>query len=330
MASNRKKVLVLGRLHPDGMALFEGRADVEVEVLDDISEANILRHVPGTHGIAVRVARITRAIVEAAGCLEVVSRHGVGYDSVDVAACTDNGVRLTIAPRANAPSVAEQAMMFLLTLAKQVAALDPMVRRGDWANRAQVPTVDLDGRTLLVIGLGRIGSRVVRRARAFDMRVLGYDPYLSPDAIRATGAEPVADFRTVLGEVDALAVHCPRNPETVGMVGPGELAALRPGALVVNCARGGLVDETALLAAIRSGHVAGAGIDVFDVEPPAADHPFFQEPRILMTPHSAGASLESQKRAGVQTIENILAAFDGTLDPDTVVNKQVLQRTVAR
>lgn len=206
MASNKKKVLILGALHPDGMALFEGRDDVEYRVLDDISEANVLRHVPGTHGIAVRVARITRQIIEAADCLEVVSRHGVGYDSVDVAACTDNGVRLTIAPRANAPSVAEQAMMFLLALSKQVAAFDPMVRRGDWAKRFQTRAVDLDGRTLLVIGLGRIGSRVVKRARAFDMRVLGYDPYLAPDAIRAMGAEPVSDFRAGLGEVDAVTV----------------------------------------------------------------------------------------------------------------------------
>ncbi|MEQ9333392.1 hydroxyacid dehydrogenase [Thalassobaculum sp.] len=329
MASNRKKVLVLGTLHPDGMALLEGRDDVEFEVIEDISEENLLRHAPGTHGIAVRVARITRSIIEAAGCLEVVSRHGVGYDSVDVAACTDNGVRLAIAPRSNAPSVAEQTMMFLLALAKQVAVYDPLVRRGDWDKRFRTQAIDLDGRTLLVVGLGRIGSRVVRRAQAFDMRVLGYDPYVAPDAIRAMGAEPVADYRAVLGDVDALTVHCPRNDETLGMIGAAELAALRPGALVVNCARGGLVDEAALVAAIRSGHIAGAGVDVFDVEPPAADHPFFQEPRILMTPHSAGASLESLKRAAVQTVENILATFDGTLDPAVVVNKAVLQRTEA-
>ena len=329
MASNKKKVLVLGALHPEGMALFEDRDDVEVEILHDVSEENLLRHVPGTHGIAVRVARITRSIIEAAGCLEVVSRHGVGYDSVDVEACTDNGVRLTIAPRSNAPSVAEQAMMFLLALAKQVAVYDPLVRRGDWDDRFRTQPIDLDGRTLLVVGLGRIGSRVVRRARAFDMRVLGYDPYIAPEAIRAMGAEPVADYRAVLGEVDAVTVHCPRNDETLDMIGAAALAALRPGALVVNCARGGLVDEAALVAAIRSGHIAGAGMDVFDVEPPAADHPFFQEPRILMTPHSAGASLESLKRAAVQTVENILATFDGTLDPAVVVNKAVLQRTEA-
>ncbi|HEY9568287.1 MAG TPA: hydroxyacid dehydrogenase [Thalassobaculum sp.] len=326
MIGNRKKVLVVGRLHHDGLRLLEGRGDVEFEVLDDGSEENILRHMAGVAGIAVRIARITRRIVEASDALQIVSRHGVGYDSVDVGACTDRGVRLTVAPRANAPSVAEQAMMFLLALAKQVQAFDPLVRAGDWTRRNEVKTFDLEGRTLLIVGLGRIGSRLVRRARAFDMRVLGYDPYVAPDAIRAMDAEPVADFRAVLREVDALSVHCPRNPETIGMIGAAELSALRPGAVVVNCARGGIIDEAALVAAVSSGHLAGAGVDVFDVEPPAADHPFFTEPRILLTPHAAGMSLEAARRSAVQTVENILAAFDGALDPAVVVNKEVLAR----
>lgn len=329
MTSNRKKVLILGALHPDGMRLFEGRGDVEFEVLTDVSEENILRHMAGVNGIGVRVAKITRRIVEASDGLQVVSRHGVGYDAVDIEACTERGVRLTIAPRANAPSVAEQAMMFLLALAKQVHVFDPLVRTANWARRAEVHPFDLDGRTLLVIGLGRIGSRLVKRALAFDMRVLGYDPYITPAAIRAMGAEPVADFRAALGDVDAVSVHCPRNPETIGMIGAAELAALRPGALVVNCARGGLIDEAAIVAAVRSGQVAGAGFDVFDAEPPAPDHPFFTEPRILLTPHSAGMSLEATKRSAVQTVENILATFDGTLDPAVVVNKEVLQGTAS-
>lgn len=323
MTTNKKKVLILGPMHADGMALFDGRDDVEVETLHDISPENILRKVPGVHGIGVRVAKIDQAAIDAADSLQIVSRHGVGYDSVDVAALNARGIPLAIAPRANAPSVAEQAMMYLLALAKQLPALDRLVRTGDWNRRNEVQSVDLDGRTLLVIGLGRIGSRVVKRARAFDMRVLGHDPYLEPEAIAAMGAEPVADIRAVLGEVDAVTVHCPRNPETIGLLGAAELAALRPGALVVNCARGGIVDETALLEAVQSGQVGGAGMDVFDVEP-ALDHPFFAEPRILMTPHSAGISLEASKRSAYQTVENILAALDGTLDPAVVVNKEIL------
>ena len=323
MSDNRKRVLILGPMHPDGMALFDGRDDIDVEVVADLSPEVIRAKVPGVHGIGVRVAKIDRAVIDAADSLQVVSRHGVGYDSVDVGALTERGIPLCIAPRANAPSVAEQAMMFLLTLAKQQPALDALVRAGAWERRTEVQPIDLDGRCLLIIGLGRIGSRLVKRALAFDMRVLGYDPYLEPSAIAAMGAEPVADFRSVLGEVDAISVHCPRNEETIGLIGTAEMAALRTGALVVNCARGGIVDEAALLTAVQSGQIAGAGLDVFDVEP-ALDHPFFAEPRILMTPHSAGISLEAAKRSSYQTIENILAVLDGKVDPAVVVNDEVL------
>lgn len=327
MAANKKKVLMLTPVHADGMALLAARDDIEVEVIDDVSEESILRHIAGAHGISVRIATISERIIEAAESLQVVSRHGVGYDAVDVDALTRRGIPLTIAPRANAPSVAELAMAYLLTLAKKLKPFDAMMRAGDWGSRHTVQAFDLEGRTLVVVGLGRIGSRLVRRAAAFDMRVLGYDPYLDDDRIAAMGAEPVHDLQAALTGAHAVTVHCPLNAETRGIIGADQLAALAPGALVVNCARGGIVDEAALLAAVRSGHVAGAGMDVYDGEPPASDHPFFAEDRILLTPHSAGASLEALKRSGVQTVENILAALDGTLDPDVVVNKQVLHGT---
>ena len=322
--SNMKKVLVLGPMHEEGMKLLRAREDVTFEVLTDISEESILKHIDGVNGIAVRVAQISRKIVEAAPGLQVVSRHGVGYDSVDVDACSDHGVAVAIAPRSNAPSVAEQAMMFLLAIAKQMPALDKLTRSGNWKDRETVKPIDIEGRTLLVIGLGRIGSRVVKRALGFGMRVLGHDPYLSTEAIAATGAEPVADFRAVLGEVDAITVHTPRNEETIGMIRARELAGLREGAIVLNCARGGIVDEPALLAAVQSGHIRGAGLDVFDVEPAKADHIFMGEPRIIFTPHTAGISLEASMRSSYQTMENILACFDGTIDPEVVVNRKAL------
>jgi D-3-phosphoglycerate dehydrogenase / 2-oxoglutarate reductase len=323
MAGNKKRVLILGPMHPHGMALFDGRDDIEVEVVHDLDPAVVRAKAADAHGIGVRVAKIDRSLIEGAANLQVVSRHGVGYDSVDVDALTERGIPLCIAPRSNAPSVAEQAMMFMLAIAKQMPPLDALVRAGEWQRRAEIKPFDLAGRTLLVIGLGRIGSRLVKRAQAFDMRVLGHDPYVHGADIAAMGADPVPDFRSVLGEVDAVSVHCPRNAETIGMIGEAELSAIKPGAIVVNCARGGIIDEPALLKAVQSGHVYGAGLDVFDEEP-ALDHPFFAEPRILMTPHTAGISLEASMRSSYQTIENILAALDGALDPDVVVNKEVL------
>jgi D-3-phosphoglycerate dehydrogenase len=323
--SNKKKVLVLGPMHEEGMKLLRSRDDVEFQVLTDITEENILANMDGVNGIAVRVAQINRKIIEASPDLQVVSRHGVGYDAVDQQACTDNGVALVIAPRSNAPSVAEQAMMFLLAIAKQMPALDAMTRAGNWKQRDTVKPIDIEGRTMLVIGLGRIGSRLVQRAQAFGMRVLGYDACMTEEQIKATGAEYVADFRAALGETDVVSVHCPRTEETIGLIGAAEMAAMPQGSIVLNCARGGIVDEPALLAAVQSGHIRGAGLDVFDVEPAGADHIFMDEPRILMTPHTAGISLEASMRSSYQTMENILACFDGNLDPDVVINKEVLK-----
>ncbi|WP_028794932.1 hydroxyacid dehydrogenase [Thalassobaculum salexigens] len=323
MSTNKKKVLIVGPIHEHGMALLEGRDDITVEVIDTLDPEVIKRHAADAHGIGVRVAQINRLVIDNAPNLQVVSRHGVGYDSVDQDALTERKIPLCIAPRSNAPSVAEQAMMFMLVHAKQMHVLDPMVRANTWNRRSEVEAFDLAGRTLLICGLGRIGSRLAKRALAFDMKVFGYDPYIDPEKIRAMGVEPVADFHTVLGECHMVSVHCPRNKETIGLIGKKELDALPAGALVINCARGGIVDEPALLDAVKSGHLVGAGLDVFDVEP-AMDHPFFSEKNILMTPHSAGMSLEARQRSSYQTVENILAVFDGTLDPDVVVNKEVL------
>ncbi|MCR9073808.1 MAG: hydroxyacid dehydrogenase [Alphaproteobacteria bacterium] len=323
MSTNKKKVLIVGPIHEHGMALLEARDDVTVEVIDTLDPDVIKSHAADAHGIGVRVAKIDRLVIDNAPNLQVVSRHGVGYDSVDVDALTERKIPLCIAPRSNAPSVAEQAMMFMLVHAKQMHILDPMVRSNDWNRRSEVEAFDLAGRTLLICGLGRIGSRLAKRALAFDMKVFGYDPYIDHGAIQAMGVAPVDDFRTVLGDCHMVSVHCPRNKETIGLIGESELAALPAGALVINCARGGIVDESALLRAVQSGRVIGAGLDVFDEEP-AFDHPFFGERNILMTPHSAGMSLEARQRSSYQTVENILAVFDGTLDPDVVVNKEVL------
>lgn len=323
MSTNKKKVLIVGPIHEHGMALLEGRDDITFEVIDTLDPEVIKTHAADAHGIGVRVAQINRTVIDNAPNLQVVSRHGVGYDSVDQDALTERKIPLCIAPRSNAPSVAEQAMMFMLVHAKQMHVLDPMVRANTWNRRSEVEAFDLAGRTLLICGLGRIGSRLAKRALAFDMKVFGYDPYIDQEKIRAMGVEPVADFHTVLGECQLVSVHCPRNKETIGLIGKKELDALPTGALVINCARGGIVDEPALLDAVKSGHLIGAGLDVFDEEP-AIDHPFFGEANILMTPHSAGMSLEARQRSSYQTVENILAVFDGTLDPDVVVNKEVL------
>jgi D-3-phosphoglycerate dehydrogenase len=198
------------------------------------------------------------------------------------------------------------------------------VRKGNWNVRFEAPAYDIAGRKVLVLGFGRIGRRLVSRLVAMEMQVLVHDPYVVQDAITCAGATPVADWRAVLPEIDFLSVNCPKNDETTGMVNTPELAAMKPTAFVINTARGGIVDETALYHALKEGVIAGAGIDPFVVEPAPADTPLFELDNIIVTPHSAGVTEESIYRMGYWAARNVVDCFDGKLNPDNVINKEVL------
>jgi D-3-phosphoglycerate dehydrogenase len=252
----KKKVLLAGRINQAGINLLAARDDIEYFIAESDTE-DLVRLVDDVHGIVVRTARITREVVAAAPKLRVVARHGVGYDGVDVAALTERGIPLTITIHGNAIAVAEHVMFMLLALTKRGVHYDRETRSGRWQSRGAFDAGELHGRTLLVLGFGRTGSRVAPLARAFSMRVLVCDPYLDQDTIAAAGFEFVHDFRAVLPHVDAVTVHTPLTNETLGIIGERELRLLRPGAVVVNTARGGIVDETALAAALASGQVGG-------------------------------------------------------------------------
>jgi D-3-phosphoglycerate dehydrogenase len=292
-----------------------------------LSGPGLLAAIADANGVLVRAAHITREVIEAAPALEVVSRHGVGYDAVDVEALTERGIPLTITPAANAVSVAEHAMFQMLALAKRCQEHDACVREGRFGEgRMAMRAADVHGKTLLIVGFGRIGSLVAPRALGFGMRVLACDPYIDPAVIEAAGCTPVADFRAVLPEVDVLTVHTPLTAQTRAMVGAAELAAMKPTALVLNTARGGIVDEDALAAALGAGRLAGAGVDVFEDEPGPPDiaRPLFARDNVIFSPHIAGVSLEAGIRMGRMSVQNVLDCFDGCLSADVVVNKEVL------
>ena len=326
-----KKVLVIQPIHDAGLDLLRARDDIEFEVTNRISEADLIERVRGVHGITVRTAVISRPIIEAADALEIVSRHGVGYDAVDLKACGERGIPVTITPGANSVSVAEHAMLMILALTKKCFDYDRAVREERFAEaRHAMSARDIDKKCLLIIGFGRIGSRLAPRAKAFGMRVLAYDPYIDQEIIRRAGCEAIGNFTEILHEVDVLSLHCPLNSETEKMFGVDELARMKPSALVINTARGGIIDEAALADALRSGRLAGAGLDVFEGEPdtPKCDHPLLGFDNLILSPHSAGLSLEASKRTAEFTVKNVLDCFDGRLDPEVIVNQEYLKLKV--
>jgi D-3-phosphoglycerate dehydrogenase len=320
----KKRVMIQMPLNEGITSVFDARDDVEYERFTELSEDNILQHIGNYDAVLLGIAPFTARIIEKADKLKIASRHGVGYDKVDVAALSKAGIPLSIAGIANSVTVAEHSLFFMLALAKQALLYDRETRKGNWNIRFEVPAYDLAGRTVLILGFGRIGRRLVNRCVAMEMNVLVHDPYVVQDGIATVGATPVDDWRAVLGEIDFLSVNCPKNEETTGMVGAAELKAMKPTAFAVNTARGGIIDEAALYEALKAKTIAGAGIDPFVVEPATPDNPLFELDNILVSPHSAGVTQESVFRMGYWAAQNIVDCFDGKLDPANVVNQEVL------
>lgn len=323
----KKRVVAVESIHPDGLALLHARDDVEVEVLKKSDQAAIPRAVARAHGVIVRTARLTDEILAPATDLRVVSKHGVGCDNIAVDHLSARGIPVAIAAEANALSVAEHVMMLLLALTKRAGLYDRAVREGRFQERGQHRTIELSGRTILVVGFGRIGKRVAGLCRAFGMRVIVADIALDHQAAADLGCEAVEDFRRHLGDADFLTVHVPLKGDTENLIGADELSALKDQAMLINCARGRIVDEAAVAAALDAGRLAGAGFDVFAEEPPPVDHPLFAQANVILSPHSAASTEEAMRRMARAAAQSVLDQFDGTLRPDFIFNREHLQAT---
>jgi D-3-phosphoglycerate dehydrogenase len=317
-------VLIIQPFHDDGMKLIQARDDVAYEIVDGSSLEELSEKIRTADGVTIRTAPLPGEVLAQGERLKVVSRHGVGYDNIGVAALTERGIPLAIAADANATAVAEHALFFMLALAKQALRYDRATRTGGWAVRNDLEAVDLLGRRVLLLGFGRIGRELAKRCQVFGMEVAIHDPYVQANVIETAGYRSVPDFRAVLAETDVLSVHMPLSEESRNMISAAEFEALPSSAFVINAARGGIVDEDALHAALTSGAIAGAGLDVFDQEPPPENHPLFALDNVVLSPHSAGLTKEAAIRMAVSTARNVLAGIDGKLDPSMVVNREVL------
>ena len=318
------KILVIGHIHQDGINLLRARSDVTIETTEAHKEADLVKLVPDTDAILVRSALITSAIIEAAPLLKVVSRHGVGFNSVDVQALTARRIPLTIAVGGNAVSVAEHTVYLILALAKQGQCYDTAARQGDFSFRNAPIAREIETSKLLVIGFGRIGSQVARRALAFGMAVHVYDPYVPDSVVQDQGAQIVRNLHEALPQMDVVSVHCPLNEETNNLISDHELRLMKPNALLINTARGGIVDETALHSALLQGEIAGAGIDVFVTEPTSPSLNLLELANVVVSPHCAGVTVESSARTARIAAQNALDGLDSTLDEVFVVNREIL------
>lgn len=273
-------------------------------------------------GAILGLDEVTAEALEQAGRLRVISRYGVGLDSVDVAAATARGIVVTITPGANSVAVAELTMALMLALARHIPQLDRQVKAGEWG---RIRGVELAGLALGLIGLGRIGREVAKRAAAFNMRILFYDPFPPPEEVQAQLGTAPAALDNLLAESDVVSLHLPLTDDTRHLIDRGALAKMKPGAILINTARGGLVEEPALAEALQSGQLAGAACDVFAQEPPARDNPLLKLDGFIATPHVGSATRQTTLRMGLMASENALAVLRGER-PAHVVNPEVYEQ----
>ena len=328
MATNKKKLLITETMPQGGFALLQDRDDIDaIKFPNGITAAEfdeLLRQHAPVHGVALGATRFSEPQIAAAQSMQVVARMGVGYDSVDVPALTAHGIPLMTTGIANSPSVAEAALFMMLALAKRGAELDAMVKAGQWGKRLGAIPFDLYGKTVVIVGFGRIGTRTAKRCLAMEMRVQIHDPFKSAAEIEAAGYQVVKDLDAALPHADFVSIHCPKSPETVGLFDSARLARMKKTAYLINTARGGIVDEAALHAALTGGRLAGAGLDVFATEPASGDNPLFRLDNVITAPHLAGVTSEALDRMGLQTARNMLSVLDGAPIRDNVINREVI------
>jgi D-3-phosphoglycerate dehydrogenase len=322
---NRKKILIVGRMPPAGLEILKKRDDVDYEILPPENVAGSFHaKLKDANGVTLGVTPFGDRELDASPGMMVVARLGVGYDAVDVPALNRRKIPLMTTGIANSVSVAEHAMHLMLASARFVRKMDHLVRSNTWGHRLSEPLADLAGKAILVVGMGRIGSRTVKRAVAFEMDTYVIDPAVPEADVKKAGATKVTDLKAILPKVDFVSIHCPRAPETINMFNAETLALMKPDAFLVNTARGGIINEDALYTALTTGKLRGAGLDVLDREPPDPANKLLKLENVLFSPHMAGVTKEANARMAIATVENVLSVFDGRINAANVVNKEVL------
>jgi len=315
-----KKVLLSKTIQPAAMDLLAGK--VEPVILSDNSVETTKRLAADVEGIILRTnIKVTREIVDAAPHLKIISRTGVGVDNVDVPAATEKGILVCHTPGLNASSVAEQTLALILSLAKQLKMMDNAVRTGNWQIRYASKSVDLEGKMLGLVGVGRIGSSVAQKCRlAFNMKVIAYDPYVK----QVEGVELCSSLDQVFSRADFVSIHVPYMKQTHHLVDARLLRLMKPDSCLINTSRGAVVDEKALIEALKNESIAGAGLDVFEEEPPSPDNPLFKFDNVISSPHSAALSRECELKLAMAAAQAVVDYVEGR-QPMYVYNKKELQ-----
>ena len=317
--SEKKKILVIQNIHQEGINLLKGNSSYEFEIFDEINE-DLKQKIVDCDAISIRTAKLPNEIISSAKKLQVISRHGVGYDNIDLKSTKEIGATLTITATANAVAVAEHVMFMLLNISKRKDMYDQSVKLGKFNDRNKLPkTIELWGKNILIAGFGRIGQALIKRCLGFEMNVYVYDPYINDEKIKSLGGKKVNDLKEAVKEMDAISLHMPLNDETKNIINYDLLRSMKTNCIVVNAARGGIINEVDLDKALRENLIFGAGLDVFETEPPKSDNPLLKNDKVFLSPHTAAFTEECMIRMGKETIQNIIDFFEKKLDKSKII-----------
>ena len=310
-----KKILVIQPIHEAGIELLKNNQNYEFEVVENVDPENLKKKIKFCDGATIRTAKLTNDIINEAKNIKIISRHGVGYDNIDLVASKNKKVTITITATANAVAVSEHVMFMLLSISKRKNMYDNAVKEGKFEDRNKLPkTVEIWNKNILIAGFGRIGQALIKRCLGFEMKVFVYDPFVSKEVIEKFGGIKIDNINDVCKDMDAISLHVPLNENTKNLINYELLKKMKNSCIIINAARGGIINEIDLDRALKEKLIFGAGLDVFDVEPPSLENPLLKNDKVFLSPHTAAFTEECMTRMGIETVQNIIDFFDGKLE----------------
>ena len=318
--SSKKKILIIQPIHADGIKLLEENSDYEFEIVENTEKEFLKSKIKDCDGISIRTAKLPGEVIEGSTKLKIISRHGVGYDNIDLESAKKNNITIAITATANAVAVAEHVMFMLLNISKKGNMYDETVKSGKFGNRNKLPkTVELWNKNMLIAGFGRIGQALIKRCHGFEMKVFVYDPFVSKEIIEKHGGIKVDSLEEASKNMDAISLHVPLNEKTKNIINYDLLKNMKKNCIVINAARGGVINEIDLDKALNENLILGAGLDVFEIEPPDLDNPLLKNNKVFLSPHTAAFTEECMTRMGKETIQNIIDFFNEKLEKSKIV-----------
>ena len=315
-----KKVLIIKKIHDSGIKLLDSRKDFRYEIVEDPETSVLINKVQNCDAISLKTSKFGSDLINAANKLKIISRHGVGHNNVDLETVKKKKIILSITTNSNATSVAEHVFFMMLSISRGADTYDKTVKEGKFLNRKNLElSKELWNKNILIAGFGRVGKNLIKKCIGFDMNIFVYDPFVDKKIIDSLGGKKIDNFQNTIQDMDYVSLHMPLTDKTKNLINMKVLSSMRKNSIIINASRGGIINEIDLNEALNKGMIFGAGLDVFEKEPPNPNNPLLKNKKVLLSPHSATFTEESNERMGKETIQNIIDFFENQLDKTKIV-----------